>query len=274
MNKKYSAIATSIILFLSFSGYIFAANSNSLQGQQNKEEAQAKNEEKQQAREESEHGKSGSVEIQSQNNKLKIRELNADDEIVEESTDSGKFDTDNEDDDSLEIKANGNASLVIKNKLAAQTNFPLRVNLETNELIVNTPKGSKVVTVLPDAAVANMLAANVLDQIGGKGGLLWIAENPTATPSATPVATTSATPTEEPTATPSGEPESLEKSPVQLVLTNDGVLAYEIEGAKFEKLLGLFKVKLNRVVFVSAETGELISVNQNLLTKLLDLVSF
>lgn len=187
------------------------------------------------------------------------------------------------------VKARDNAALVIRNKLAAQTNFPLIVNLETNELIVNTPHGQKTVTVLPDAAVANMLAANVLDQPGGKGGFLWLQSQPTATVSATPTATVSATPTmvEEPvpTATPSGEPtatpsaepteavESVGTFPIRLVLTDAGVLAYEIDGVKTERLFRLFKVKLNRVVVVSAETGELLEIQQSLLTKILDFLS-
>ena len=50
--------------------------------------------------------------------------------------------------------------------MEAETKFPLSVNLATNELIVTTPAGERVVTVLPDQAVQNMLAANVIDQLG------------------------------------------------------------------------------------------------------------
>lgn len=53
-----------------------------------------------------------------------------------------------------------------RENIAATTNFPLSVNLETNELTVTTPAGEKVVTILPDQAVKNMLAANVIDQTG------------------------------------------------------------------------------------------------------------
>jgi hypothetical protein len=192
----------------------------------------------------------------------------------------------------FKVRAHENASLVIRNKLAAQTHFPLKVNLETNELIVTTPKGEKTVTVLPDAAVFNMLAANVLDQLGGKGGLQWLADQvtPTATPSGTitPTSTPSATITETsgPTSTPSGEvtetPEVTpsteglsggEESPIKLVLDEDGNLVYEINGVKVEKFLGLFKVDIDKLVIVSAETGELIKVKQNLANKILDLLS-
>jgi len=238
--------------------------------------------------------------LEPRGNKFKVTELDEEGEEVEDSEvpdELGELqigaDLEGEEEGRLIIvKAQGNAAFVISNKLAAQTNFPLMVNLDTNELIVNTPKGSKIVTVLPDAAVANMLAANVLDQLGGKGGLLWLKSQPTptATISATPTATASATPTlveeptptatdsGEPTATPSGEAtitvESLEDTPIRLVLTDDGVLAYEINGIKIKKFLGIFKIKLNRVVFVSAETGELLFIKQNFLTRVLDTLSF
>ena len=196
---------------------------------------------------------------------------------TEEGTPSGEFDIeDPEDDDVTTVKANGNAALVIRNKIAAQTHFPLMVNLDTNELIVTTPHGEKIVTILPDKAVENMLAANVLDQLGGKGGLLWLQS--VATPSATPVATGSAEPedgTPSATATPSATPESSTEVETDVTLTTDedGTLVYEIEGYKNKKFLALFDVQLQRVVIVSAETGELIKVKQNFPTRLLDLLS-
>lgn len=219
--------------------------------------------------------------LEPRGNKFKVTELDEDGEEVEDSEEPEE--QEEIQGETATFKAQNNAAFVITNKLAAQTNFPLMVNLDTNELIVNTPKGSKIVTVLPDAAVANMLAANVLDQLGGKGGLLWLQSQPTptATVSATPTLVEEPTPTAtdsgEPTASPSGEPtitiESLENTPIKLVLTDDGVLAYEINGIKIKRFLGIFKINLNRVVFVSAETGELLVIQQNLLTRILDTLS-
>lgn len=226
--------------------------------------------------------------LEPRGNKFKVTELDEEGEGVEDSEEPEELEevqieTDEEGEEPVIVKAQNNAAFVIRNKLAAQTNFPLMVNLDTNELIVNTPKGSKIVTVLPDAAVANMLAANVLDQLGGKGGFLWQQSQPTpaATVSATPTLVEEPTPTAtdsgEPTATPSGEPtpivESLEDTPIRLVLTDEGVLAYEIDGIKIKRFLGIFKVKLNRVVFVSAETGELLVIQQKFLTRILDILS-
>jgi hypothetical protein len=241
-------------------------------------------------KDEKDRGKSSFAHIKPQNNKLLITTDSEDpDTATGESEVADEYGVD-EDDNGFKVRARENASLVIRNKLAAQTNFPLKVNLDTNELIVTTPKGEKSVTVLPDKAVFNMLAANVLDQLGGKGGLQWMADQitPTSTPSgnltptSTPSATTTITPN--PTSTVSGEvtetpiqQEDLsgedEESSVKLVLDEDGNLVYEIDGIKVEKFLGIFKVNVNRVVIVSAETGELIKVKHNLGNKILDLLS-
>lgn len=133
--------------------------------------------------------------------------------------------------------------------IAATTNFPLSINLETNKLTVTTPAGEKVVTVLPDQAVKNMLAANVIDQVGGAAFVQ----------DAQKVATQAGTTLED---------------VIKLSTTREGVLAYEIPGIKQEKLLGFLNVNISKTALVSAETGELLGVRQNLLSQILDLVSF
>jgi hypothetical protein len=222
---------------------------------------------------------------------ITIEDENGEEIEIPEGTESAEFEIEDPE-PTTKIRSMKNSYAIIRNKIAAQTHFPLMVNLETNELIVTTPKGQKVVTVLPDKAVQNMLAANVIDQLGGKGGLLWLeyqaSLTPTATPSATPTATESATPTpEEEEATEAGEPEvsptpeptlpEEEVPPVEeiitLTTTNEGDLAYEIPGIKFKKLFGIIKIKLNRTVLVSAETGELLGIRQALLARILDLLS-
>lgn len=188
----------------------------------------------------------------------------------------------------VKIRSLKNSYAVIRDKIAAQTHFPLMVNLDTNELIVTTPAGQKTVTVLPDQAVKNMLAANVIDQLGGKGGLLWLEYQASiATPSPTPVATEAATPTPVATASPTPTPEEtpiatptatpapvpLVEGTISLITTDEGLLAYEIEGVKYEKLFGFIKVMLKRKAVVSAETGELLGIQQDFPTRILDLFS-
>ena len=215
-----------------------------------------------------------SVRIEGRGNSMQIKPLDDEGEEMEfsEGDEVDSFVLDDEEDvedgeDEVEVKSLNNAALVIRNKLAAQTHFPLMVNLETNELIVTTPHGQKIVTVLPDQAVNHMLAAQVLDQIGGKGGVKWL-EQQEATPSPTP-----ATDSAEPTATPSGEPAEEEEAAVVLAVDADGELVYVISGTKFERFLGFFPVGLRRNAIVSAQTGELLRVNQSIFTRLLDLLS-
>jgi hypothetical protein len=186
------------------------------------------------------------------------------------------------------IRSKDNASYVIRNKIAAQSHFPIMVNLETNELIITTPKGQKTVTILPDKAVENMLAANVLDQLGGKGGIKWLEYQDSL---ADNDATGSGDLEEAEPATESGDLEepsdSTESSQlsgstvvdeaefvIELTTTDDGTLAYEIDGEKTEKFLGLTEIKLKRKAVVSAETGELLGITQDFRTRLLDIFSF
>lgn len=216
-------------------------------------------------------------------NKLKVTVTDENGQEVElpEGTESGEFEIEEpEGQNTTKVRSTGNAYMVIRNKIGAQTHFPLMVNLETNELIVTTPKGQKVVTVLPDKAVENMLAANVIDELGGKGGLRWLEyQAGLATPSATPTpeeATPSATPTpEEEEATEAAVVEAASvEDVITLTSTQDGTLAYEIPGIKYEKLFGLFKIKFAKTAIVSAETGELLGVKEALLARILDLLSF
>jgi len=224
----------------------------------------------------------------------------------------------------VKVRSYENESVLIKDKMAAKTNFPLMVDFETNTLYVTTPKGTKAVTVLPDAAVQHMLAANVLDQLGGKGGLAWIeyqnslatpmvsasplnSSEPSASPEENPLVSPTTMVTAQPTAEPSASPEaeaslepetspsvspSPESSPeimlesiatpipseqveatMELVENTEGELVYRIHGTKNKKLFGIAPVTLTRTAIVSADTGELIKVEQNLGTSLLDFMS-
>lgn len=70
----------------------------------------------------------------------------------------------------IKVATGSGQSLVFaRGMMGARTNFPLSVDQATNALMVTTPAGIRTVTVLPDAAVANLLAANVIDRLGGGG---------------------------------------------------------------------------------------------------------
>ena len=72
-----------------------------------------------------------------------------------------------EDEDKIRVATgSGEGEMVFsRNRVRARTNFPLSVDLNTNELIVTTPAGVKRVAVLPDQAIANLLANGVIDRL-------------------------------------------------------------------------------------------------------------
>lgn len=138
----------------------------------------------------------------------------------------------------------GNSFVFARGNMAAKTNFPLSVDLATNALAVTTPAGIKTVTILPDQAVNNMLAANVIDKLG--------------TAAVTEAARTG---------TLTGV-----SGIVDLALRNH-VPVYEINGLSDQKLLGFIPVAIPQKVVVSAETGELVAAEKTPLNTLLDLLS-
>lgn len=149
----------------------------------------------------------------------------------------------------VRVRAAGEKFIVQEASISATTKFPLSVNLGTNELTVTTPAGTKVVTVLPAQAVKNMLAANVIDQVKGIP----------FTQDVQKVATEAGT--------------TLEQV-INLSTTKEGVLAYEIRGIRVQRLLGFMRVEIPKTAVISAETGEVLEVQQSPLSTILDLVSF
>lgn len=115
------------------------------------------------------------------------------------------------------------------------TSLPLSVDLRTNQLIATTPAGERNLTVLPDAAVQNMLADNVIDQLGDQ------------------------------TATNLKETIELEN--------REGVAVYRLKGIKEQNLLGFIPIIVERTAVVSAETGELIEIQEPTLAKIVNILS-
>lgn len=139
----------------------------------------------------------------------------------------------------------GNTFVFARGTIGARSNFPLSVDLATNALTVNTPAGIKVVSILPDAAVQNMLVANVLNRLGVQ--------------------------------TVAGATSAASLKGVGDIVTlglRKGLPVYEIPGISDQKLLGFIPVSIPRKVIVSAETGALVTKEISPLNTLLDLVSF
>jgi hypothetical protein len=168
--------------------------------------------------------------------------------------------------------------VVIKsNGIRARTNFPLTVNSETNELTVSTPAGTKVVAILPDVAIANMIRVGIIDSFVPATEGSGDEDEEEATGSGDLEGTTEPSPSGEPEegATPSSTPESTsETTGLELVMTEGGTLVYEFDGTVDKKLLGIFDVKVKRKLQVSAENGELVRIQRNFGSWLLEVFSF
>lgn len=128
------------------------------------------------------------------------------------------------------------ASMIERGSISASSHFPLSVDPTTNVLTVTTPAGVKQVTVLPDVAVANLLANHVVDQL----------------------ATGSSATTE-------GSIQLKEK---------DGIPVFEIAGKKRMKMLGILPVLINKMVTVSAQSGVVVDEKVTGVDKIIQTISF
>lgn len=144
----------------------------------------------------------------------------------------------------IKVATEGGKLLVTRNQIGALSDFPLQIDLNTNQLIVTTPTGTKIVTVLPDQAVQNMLAANVISRLGPAALVEAAREGQVATVSGI----------------------------IQLGLRNN-VPVYEIAGIRDFRLLGFIPISAPVTAVVSTETGDLVTTQQPLITRIVDLLS-
>jgi hypothetical protein len=141
-----------------------------------------------------------------------------------------------------------------KKHFGAKSHFPLSIDPGTNTLIVTTPAGIKAVAILPDIAVQNMLAKGILSKIGGG------------------IASGSGR-FNDGTATESGNEDEDLTSNIELK-EKDGKLMYKIKGTVKKKIFGIIPIKLKREVNVSADDGEVDSVEEPIFTRILGIISF
>jgi len=163
-------------------------------------------------------------------------ELEDEDEIedeeefeVESGTEAAKITT------RIRIKSKNNGFQLIENEIEVESNFPLSVDPVTRELKITTPAGERVVAILPQQAIGNMLAGGTFELV------LKSRTNP-------------------------------DKEEVEIE-EEEGRIVYRITGANQERLLGIFNVLVPRTAVVSAETGQTLGVTQTFLSRLLDLLS-
>lgn len=148
-------------------------------------------------------------------------------------------------DDGIKIATGGAGQLTFaKNRIAATTNFPLSIDVGTNQLIVTTPAGQKVVAVLPDQAVQNLLATGVINELDNK--------------------TIEGTTVPNELGTVNGV--------VEFKIRNDRPV-YEINGVKRYRLFAVIPVSRSVTTVVSSETGQVVATEKSFLTNVIDLLS-
>ena len=148
-----------------------------------------------------------------------------------------------EDDDVRLVPTGDNQLAVTRNQVAALTSFPLSINVETKELIVTTPDGQIIVTILPDEAVRNLLATGIINKI--------------ETPSVD--------------ATTQGQLGAL--TGVVRLETRNNDIVYKVKGVKIHKILGFIPVDTNATAFISANNGALVARQRSILASVADLLS-
>lgn len=132
--------------------------------------------------------------------------------------------------------------VLVQDGRRVRTNFPLSVSA-TGELMVTTPAGTKVVAVLPRQAVNNMLTAGILTRVE-EGVVAGEATSGAAV-----------------------------QGGIELTKVNNTPV-YVITGVRQQNFLGLVPVAIKIKTVVSAENGQLLDVQQGILARALDLLSF
>jgi hypothetical protein len=148
-----------------------------------------------------------------------------------------------EDDDIRLVPTTDNQLVLAQNQIAALTNFPLSIDVVTKELIITTPAGQKVVTVLPDDVVQNLFATGIINSI----------EIPPSDIA-----------TQDQLGTLTGVVE---------IETRDNEIVYKIKGKKIHRVLGIIPVTTPVTAFVSTDTGLTVAKQQSILTNVIDFLS-
>lgn len=160
-------------------------------------------------------------------------EVELEDEAEDEALD--EIETELEEDDIRIATAPGQIALVNK-RVGALSNFPISIDSTTRQLTVTTPTGTKVVAVLPQQAIDNMLASGVMDDVVGEK----VNNNLGSIPD------------------------------LVKLETENGVLVYKVKGTKTHKLLGFIPIKTGVTAIVSAENGQVVESIDSLLGRILN----
>lgn len=198
----------------------------------------------------------GTTKIEIEHGELKIKYKIVDGQVVKKVEDEQGEEVDLDEDEVAEVEDEVNQDLEDQgielssesgrpsfrhNNVTASTQFPLSVDVGTNQLIVTTAAGSKAVAVLPDEALQVIMLRRIIDQ----------------------GASTSNTQTQIGTG---------DQTQVVLKVLNDKPV-YEVNGTKEYKFLAFIPVTQPIKAVVSAESGQVVGVEKSFVTNFIDLLS-
>ncbi len=181
------------------------------------------------------------------NGELELKVENEDGEEVELDEDElNELEDETEtelEDEGIEVETLSDDTVAFtKNNTSAITNFPLSVDIGTNLLILSTPEGQRIVTVLPDQAIQNLLETGIVNTV----------DTSTDTQILDQLASSNGV--------------------VKLELKNKDIV-YRIKGKKEHKILGFIPVNSPTTAFVSANSGNVVAQERSVLTSFVDLIS-
>lgn len=131
-----------------------------------------------------------------------------------------------------------------KNDTIATTRLPISIDLKKNTLSLYTKDGSKKLAVFPDEAVLSLIERAVISRVDSK-----------------PI---------------SVEFKNTDISNIELFIfldDQDGRLVYAINGVADKKVAGFIPIAIDKVIFLSAEDGKILTVDQSILNRILDIIS-
>lgn len=136
-----------------------------------------------------------------------------------------------------QIQQNEDSVTLKRGLIEAQSKFPISFNVANKTFSVQTSNGTKEIAVLPDQAVEKLLQNKIISKLAGESQ-----NGQTSTG-------------------------------VQLTEFNNEPV-FEVKGSSDQKMFGFFPVSVAKTSVVSAQTGELVTTNQNIFSRFVDAISF
>lgn len=220
-----------------------------VQGQKQEIQQQSKNGAQQSFQIKTENGKSQvnitqngtTLEIKSENGKTQIHAKKADGTEIElSSEDAVEKLNDALEEKEIEIEETDDNELVIrKGDVEAETKVPISVDPVTKELSITTPAGQKTVTILPDQAVANLIANKEITSVTQQSTNF-------GANSSQRIALTE--------------------------LNNEPV--FQVDGVLNKRILGIVPVSFAKTSYVSGTTGNVVKTEETVINRIVEAFSF